>query len=204
MVQQSVEELALKLKESEEQQVEALERLEQEKRELQACLQEQHDIHQNRTNICNSDVFNDSKAKMDLDHTVDLPDAELILKKIEDLPEITSKEASQFTEEVEKLRQRLDTMEEDLQKSQQVVDDLIGIYSCLYSVVFCSNSFCPSEQLKNAQMEIDLRDEVVNDLQDRIQQVQLDLDDKMSNDVKLNKVLIRYFVSRAEVLIFFI
>jgi len=53
-------------------------------------------------------------------------DGELILKKIEDLPEITLKEASQFTEEVDKLKQRLETMEEDLHKSQQVVDDLIG------------------------------------------------------------------------------
>jgi hypothetical protein len=43
------------------------------------------------------------------------------------LPEITLKEASQFTEEVDKLKQRLETMEEDLHKSQQVVDDLIGI-----------------------------------------------------------------------------
>jgi hypothetical protein len=42
------------------------------------------------------------------------------------LPEITLKEASQFTEEVDKLKQRLETMEEDLHKSQQVVDDLIG------------------------------------------------------------------------------
>jgi hypothetical protein len=139
-----MEELAQKLKDSEELQSESLERFEQEKRELQSCLQD------NMQNRCNDDEHNlndsmMSKSKLDLDRTVDLPgsnnsntsptktkiivlsDGELILKKIEDLPEITLKEASQFTEEVDKLKQRLETMEEDLHKSQQVVDDLIGI-----------------------------------------------------------------------------
>ncbi|XP_059489562.1 sarcolemmal membrane-associated protein isoform X2 [Neocloeon triangulifer] len=175
LVQQTVEELAQKLKESEEQQVEAIERLEQEKIELEACLQERQD-NQNRSpriDLCNNDEqsFNDSnsKTKLDLDDTIDLPDGELILKKIEDVPEITLKEVSQFNEEVEKLKQRLEGMEEDLHKSQQVVDDLI-------------------EQLKNTQMEIDLRDKVVVDLQERIQLTKEELAENTSNDVKSNKV----------------
>ncbi|XP_065348514.1 sarcolemmal membrane-associated protein-like isoform X2 [Cloeon dipterum] len=175
LVQQTVEELTQKLKESEEQQAEAIEHLEQEKADLQACLQVNMDNQHRRSciDLCNNDELSlndsNSKAKIDLDHTVDLPDGELILKKIEDLPEITTKEVTQFNDEVEKLKQRLETMEEDLHKSHQVVEDLI-------------------EQLKNAQMEIELRDGVVRDLVERIRLVKEDLDEKTSNDVKSNKV----------------
>ncbi|CAB3369169.1 Hypothetical predicted protein [Cloeon dipterum] len=175
LVQQTVEELTQKLKESEEQQAEAIEHLEQEKAELQACLHEKMDNQHRRSciDLCNNDELSlndsNSKAKIDLDHTVDLPDGELILKKIEDLPEITTKEVTQFNDEVEKLKQRLETMEEDLHKSHQVVEDLI-------------------EQLKNAQMEIELRDGVVRDLVERIRLVKEDLDERTSNDVKSNKV----------------
>jgi hypothetical protein len=71
LVQQTMEELAQKLKDSEELQSEALERFEQEKRELQSCLQD------NQQNRCNDDEHNlndsMSKSKLDLDRTVDLP-----------------------------------------------------------------------------------------------------------------------------------
>jgi hypothetical protein len=47
--------------------------------------------------------------------------------------------------------------------------------------------------MKNAQMELDLRDEVITNLQERISQVQHDLSQNpTSNDVKLSKVISQF------------